>query len=284
MEKMYDYLINKVFTIPYIDKLIKEINTETFLQCVSRYVLSDKELTYGEAISKIYNYMDSSYRNEYYYKNTVFNQLLVDKHNMYDTAGLTELPISESKADFLIINGKGIVYEIKTDLDNFNRLNNQINDYYKAFKYVYVVVGYRQYNKIKEILNNSSVGIYVLYDTGTLLCRKKAKCNTKDLSYECMFGILRKKEFEYILEKHFDALPKVNNFYYYRECLEWTKKINILTFHNEMINCLKRRTVLETDDIVIENIPYELRFYAYFTKENNNYKIINEFWKKKLEV
>lgn len=64
--------------------------------------------------------MDKEYRNEYFYKNTIFNQLLVQKHDLYNTAALTELPIADSKADFVMINGKGVVYEIKTDLDNFS--------------------------------------------------------------------------------------------------------------------------------------------------------------------
>ena len=37
-----------------------------------------------------------------------------------------------------MINGRGVVYEIKTDLDNLLRLENQIRDYYKVFSYVYV--------------------------------------------------------------------------------------------------------------------------------------------------
>lgn len=40
---------------------------------------------------------------------------------------LTELPIGDSKADFIMINGRGVVYEIKTDLDNLNRLNSQLS-------------------------------------------------------------------------------------------------------------------------------------------------------------
>lgn len=32
------------------------------------------------------------------------------------------------------------------------------------------------------------------------------------------------------------------------------------------MECLKQRTVLIIDDIEIEDIPYELRFYIYFSK------------------
>ena len=286
MDKLYDYLINKVFTVPYIDKMISGTNNrETFVKCVSRYVKTDKEITYGDAISKIYHYMNESYRNEYFFKNTILNQLLIKKHDLYNTVALTELPIADSKADFIMINGRGIVYEIKTDLDNFNRLESQISDYYKAFKYVNVVVGYKQYEKVKELLVDSKVGIFVMSKSGNLRCKKIAKCNEEKLSYETMFRILRKKEFESILLKHYGKLPQVNSFQYYRECFSWITKLNIKTFQKDMLHCLKDRMHLAVEDIFEEKTPYELRFYAYFSKKNSNqYQIINDFWNDKMEV
>lgn len=229
--------------------------------------------------------MNKSYRNEYFFKNTILNQLLIKKHDLYNTVALTELPIADSKADFIMINGKGIVYEIKTDLDNFNRLETQISDYYKAFKYVNVVVGYKQYEKVKDLLADTKVGIFVMGKNGNLYCRKAAKCNEEKLSFETMFRILRKKEFESILLKHYGKLPQVNSFQYYRECLKWIMRLNIKTFQRDMLQCLKERMQLVVEDTFEEKTPYELRFYAYFSKEKNNqYQIINDFWNDKMEV
>lgn len=286
MDRLHDYLINKIFTVPYLDRMIdREYDRDTFARCVSRYVEEEEDLTYGKAISKIYHYMNSSYRNEYYYKNTIMNQLLIQKHDIYNTVALTELPIAESKADFVMINGRGIVYEIKTDLDNYSRLKGQLADYYKAFKYVYVVIGYQQYNKMKELLNDTKVGIYVLNKNGNMVCRKKAKCNLNELNHETIFRILRKKEYEKILLKHYGELPQVKDFYYYRSCLELAQKINIKTFQQEMLTCLKERSKIEIKDMLEQEIPYELRFYAYFTKDKNNqYQQINDFWNEKVVI
>ena len=176
--------VGKIFTIPYIDALIeKKQIPSTFKKCIVRYVSNDDEITYGEVISRIYAYMDKEYRNEYFYKNTIFNQLLVQRHDLYNTAALTELPIADSKADFVMINGKGVVYEIKTDLDNLQRLQNQINDYYKIFSYVNVVVSKKQLDKVCEVLEDTKVGIIELTKSGRLICRKKAYCNKESLSY-----------------------------------------------------------------------------------------------------
>lgn len=285
MEQVKEYLINKIFTVPYIDRLIFEQSVpDSFLKCISRYVKNEK-MTYGQAISKIYQYMDGEYRNEYFYKNTIFNELLIKKHDLYSTAALSELPIANSKADFVMINGKGIVYEIKTDLDSLARLDNQIADYYKVFSYVYVVVGKKQMNKVREHLEYSNVGIYEMSKNQRLICRKKALCERTKLSYEAMFQVLRKNEFEDVLLKYYGKLPKVNAFEYYRECLKWLKKINIVTFQKEIMNCLKQRTLLKVENINEYSIPYELRYYAYFSKKyRNDIESINNFLKKEMEV
>lgn len=82
--------------------------------------------------------MGKEYRTEYLYKNTILNKLLFAKHD-YKNNSFNELPIDKSKADFVMINGKGVVYEIKTELDNLDRIETQIQDYYKAFTEVVVV-------------------------------------------------------------------------------------------------------------------------------------------------
>lgn len=263
-------MVNRIFTIPYLDKMIGMNSVpETFLTCVKRYVRT-KNATVGEAISEIYYRMDREYRNEYFYKNTIFNQLLLQKHDLYHTAALTELPIGDSKADFIMINGRGVVYEIKTDLDNLSRLGNQIHDYYKVFSYVYVVVGKKQLPHVKEFLKDQKVGIYELTGSGRLICRRKAKYNRDDLSHSVMFRVLRKSEFEAILLKHFHKLPAVNSFQYYRESLKWLEKINIITLQKDVMECLKARTLMSVENKFEKQVPYELRFYAYFSKKMNS--------------
>lgn len=284
MKNFDTYMINKIFTVPYFDRMISENSVpESFSKCVKRYIKTE-EATVGEAISEIYHFMDCEYRNEYFYKNTILNQLLIKKHDLYNTAALTELPIGDSKADFIMINGRGVVYEIKTDLDNLLRLGNQINDYYKVFSYVYVVVGNKQLSHVKQFLKDQKVGIYELTASGKLICRKKALCNKESLSYETMFQVLRKAEFESILLKHFHKLPDVNSFQYYRECLKWLERLNIVTLQKDVMKCLKARTLMLVENKLEEKVPYELRFYAYFSKKvDSDYQGIDTFWNARME-
>lgn len=284
MKKFDTYMVNKIFTVPYLDRMISEDSIpDSFFEYVRRYVKTD-DATIGEAISEIYHFMNYEYRNEYYYKNTILNQLLIKKHDLYNTAALTELPIGNSKADFIMINDRGVVYEIKTDLDNLIRLENQLKDYYKVFSYIYVVVGNKQLPHVKEFLKDQKVGIYELTASGRLICRKKAFYNRDNLSYEAMFQVLRKAEFESIILKHFHKLPEVNSFQYYRECKKWLERINIVTLQKDVMKCLKARILMLIENKLEEMVPYELRFYAYFSKKiGTNYQDIDKLWNARIE-
>lgn len=284
MKKFDTYMVNKIFTVPYLDRMISEDSIpDSFFEYVRRYVKTD-DATIGEVISEIYHFMNYEYRNEYYYKNTILNQLLIKKHDLYNTAALTELPIGNSKADFIMINDRGVVYEIKTDLDNLIRLENQLKDYYKVFSYIYVVVGNKQLPHVKEFLKDQKVGIYELTASGRLICRKKAFYNRDNLSYEAMFQVLRKAEFESIILKHFHKLPEVNSFQYYRECKKWLERINIVTLQKDVMKCLKARTLMLIKNKLEEKVPYELRFYAYFSKKiGTNYQDIDKLWNARTE-
>ena len=127
--------------------------------------------------------------------------------------------------------------------------------------------------------------IIELTNSGKLISRKKAGCNRESLSYEAMFRVLRKKEFESILLDCFGKLPSVSDFVYYQECLNRIKKINIVGLQKKVMKCLKERTLLSVDDVFEERVPSELSFYVYFSKKNRlKYNKLDCFLNKKLEV
>lgn len=264
MEGKNNLILSRIFTKNMLNTLMTNGHNETFSCCVKRYLKDPDDRDYRTLISEIYAYMNSEYRNEYYYKNTMLNKLLIEKHNMKTTAALTELPIGKSKADFVMINGKGVVYEIKTELDNIDRLNNQIEDYYKAFKFVYVVTCESHYDKVIDIVDDN-VGIIILTHNNRLRTMRTAKEKFSSLDYKIIFKILRKSEFELIITETGNCLPKGSQFKYYSECQQVIQNIDIIKLQNEMLKRLKNRVILEIEEFK-EIVPYELRFLVYFSK------------------
>lgn len=257
-------LLNRIFSRNTFRQLIDEHESKTYTSVVRRYIEDYDKKNNAELISEIYSKMNQNYRNEYFYKNTLLNKLLLGIHSVNTTTALTEIPIAKSKADFLLINGKAVVYEIKTELDNFERLENQVNDYYKAFNHVAVVTCQANLkaleNKLVEI--NKPVGIYVLNKNGRLSTIRKPKRYDESLSIEIIFKVLRKSEYEEILKYEYGYLPKVSQFKYYTECKKLFNEMDINKIYREFLKKLKRRSKIELE--LFEKVPYELKFLSYF--------------------
>lgn len=255
-------VLKRFFSKNMVHDLLLGKEERLFNYVVRRYIKDPEDKSYETLISEIYSVMNKEYRTEYYYKNTMLNKLLFKNHDYRKTIALTELPVGNSKADFVMINGKGIVYEIKTELDNLERLGGQIHDYYKAFTNVYIVTYRENLERIENTVDNS-VGIMVLTKRNALKTMRKPKEYKEKLEYETIFRILRKREFEEIIKGHNMNLPQVSQFEYYTECFKLIKKIEIFELQREMLKQLKTRMKIEIAEQSIR-MPDELKFLVYF--------------------
>ena len=212
--------------------------------------------------------------------------LIQNKESCFVSA-LTELPVANSKPDFMTVDKDdvGIVYEIKTDLDSLQRLETQIRAYYKVFSSVYVVTGKKYIEEVETMLQNTNVGIIELTANNELVYKKIATCDTSHLSHETLFKVLRKKEFESIVLNYFGELPHVSDFVYYRTCFGLLKQLNIIKFQKEVMHCLGQRNIVKDVDLFIQNVPQELSFYAYFSKKyKGKYDEFASFLDKKISL
>lgn len=267
MDSTNSILLNRFFTRNTFKQVIADGESPAYTAAIRRYIVDSTNKTNVEYISEIYQYLKNEYQNEYYYKNTLLNKLLLGIHSPRTTIALTEVPIGNSKADFILINGKAVVYEIKTALDNFERLDGQIEDYYKAFSKVMVVISEKNYDDIQQRLQNSPVGICLLTKKGTLSIRKEPIEYNEMLSKSIMFKILRKNEYEKILLKIFGSLPNVSQFEYYRACQTLFESLSIDMAYKMFVQGLKLRTKI--DIVEYAKIPYELKFLIYFSNHNH---------------
>lgn len=249
--------------------LLSGDSNDVFEYVVRRYVSDPTGRSYKDLISEIYKYMGKEYRSEYFYKNIMLNKLLMKKHDYKKTIVLTELPIASSKADFIMINGRGVVYEIKTELDNLERLNSQIEDYYKAFKEVIIVTYENNVDKVIEIVPDE-VGIMVLTKREALKTVRKSKVVKDFLDINIIFEILRKYEFEEIIKKQGWNLPEVSQFIYYKECRKLISRINVEVLQKEMLLQLKKRMKIEVVEFSM-GMPEELRFLSYSDEKTLKY-------------
>lgn len=262
-------ILNRFFTQNVFLNMIQTNadDNSTYRAVIRRFISDPENRNNGALISEVYRFMSRNYRNEYFYQNTLLNKLLLGHHSINTTTALTQIPVSKSKADFILINGKAVVYEIKTELDTFDRLETQLRDYYKGFDHVCLVTSECQYGRAKMLLDNTPVGVYVLTSQNTISTklRKEPIENNAHLNHATIFKLLHKSEFEQILLQYYEALPVASQVFYYEECFKQFANIPILEAYAMALKQLKGRNRIEINEF--EKVPYELKSLFYFASQ-----------------
>lgn len=272
-----DLILNRLFTIASFNKLIEQSSLGVYSAILKRYIDTTKIKTNAEAITDIYMYLRKQYRNQYYYKNTILNKLLLGVHSINTTTALAEIPISTSKADFVLINGKAVVYEIKTELDNLERLNGQLENYYKAFDHVCVVTCTDYASELKEKLADSDVGLYVLTPNETIKRIKEPKKCCEYLNLGDMFKVLNKPEYETIIREYYGSLPNVSQVKHFSKCKELFENIPMDKAYLMFLRQLKLRNEISSIQS-FQDVPYELKSIAYFSQyRDSDYSSLQNF-------
>jgi hypothetical protein len=221
----------------------------------------DPSMPLAQFFDLIYMILFRSYRNEYIYKNAIANKILLGRHSLNTSHMLTEFRVGNCKADVVVVNGTSAVYEIKSELDSFARLENQVKNYLKIFDYINVITSASQVNKLKSILPDKA-GILLLTNRNTISTIRESKSNRKNTNQSILFDSLRKNEYVKTIKEYFGIVPDVPNTQIYKECKKLFSKIPAELAHNLTINILRRRRNTRVLKEFIEKAPASLSAYA----------------------
>ncbi len=261
----YIHTLNSFFSQKSFMDMVRNGVADSYTAAISHLVDSPETKNITSVFSDVYSFMVKDYRNEYVYQNTLLNKLLLGKHNLHTTTALTQIPVGSSKADFILINGKAVVYEIKSDLDTFSRLDSQIEDYYTAFDHVCVLTSERYYETLRSRLSDTPVGISVLTKRNTIssTMKKEPVPDTSRLKHDQIFKVLRKAEFESVILSWYGRLPDTSQVMYYGACQKMFERIPLLKAYNLSLIELKKRSKVQQSQL--DQIPYALKSLVYFT-------------------
>ena len=127
---------SSIFSSTYFLKLLRYDDYSFIDSKIERYDQSKigKTIeTYYDYIRYIYRELRKQYRNEYIYKNTFINEMLLNAYGVTDTIAINEFRVGSSIADIVMFNGTSKAFEIKTELDSDQRLDGQLADYTKTY-------------------------------------------------------------------------------------------------------------------------------------------------------
>ncbi len=235
---------------------LREILSESGLLQVAT-----KLQTVGDVFDFSYAVLQNHYRCEYIYKNAIAAKILLHRHSHKTATLLTEVAVSECKADLVLINGTTVAYEIKTELDSLERLATQLQAYRRAFDKVYVVTHQTCADRLSQQLPEG-VGLISLTNRYTLVEAKSAASNCNRIDPAVVFDILRRSEYVAVVRRHFGFVPDVPNTLIYSACRELFLRLSRPVIQAELANALKCRGAREKCSETIDLTPHSLKLHA----------------------
>lgn len=197
-------------------------------------------IKYADFFKTLYQELTRLYANEYIFKNNIINSVRLDK-KYSDSIILDEFPIGKSIADMVIINGDAEIFEIKSNLDNPDRLLDQLDTYYKAVTLVNVVIHNNELDKYLKYLKTKPCGILVLSpEHGLERIRQPERFSSK-LDHATIFKLLRKGEHLKIINDLYDQVPDVPNTELFKYCFSLIADIEVTEFQKLSFQILKKR-------------------------------------------
>ena len=286
INKKYHPALSRIFAPEVINSIV-ETGKSGYLSeiCLNSGVFEqlDTKMPLGQFFNWIYNFLFKNYRNEYIYKNAIANKILLGKHSLNTSHMLTEFRAGKCKADAVILNGTSTVYEIKSEYDTFNRLENQINAYFGIFDRINVITSASQVQKLKAVLPEKA-GILVLTDRNSIKTIRDAASNKENIKLDILFESLRKSEYLSIIKDYYGIVPDLPNTLIFKECKKLFSAIPREPALNLTIKILrKRRNIKELGNFILET-PFSLVAYT-MSICNNKRKIqhLHTFFNKSIE-
>ncbi len=281
IEKKFLPALSRVFTPIVLDSLTQKGFSPYLLEvCTNSGFIEkiDHSMTLGSFFDFVYDLLFKNYRNEYIYKNVIANKILLGRHFLKSSNMLTEFRVGNNKADVIILNGTSSVYEIKSEYDTFNRLQNQLKSYLEIFDYINVITSHSQVNKLFSILPEK-VGIMVLTDRNIISIIREAKSNRENFNPARLFDSFRKVEYTGIIKEYYGVLPDVPNTMIFNVCKKLYCKIPPVVAHDLSIRILKERTNGVTLKNFLAKAPSSMSAYAMTISnhERKMYKLLDLF-------
>lgn len=257
LDRMRSY--SSIYSSTFFSMLIKK-NDYSFIDTkIYQYdskKIGTKFVTYYDYIRYTYNELRKYYRNEYIYKNTIINNLLLKQYGTKNSIVINEFRVDNSIADIVLFNGTSKAFEIKTELDSDKRLKNQLNDYSKIFKQNYIVTHESLLDKYLSV--DDSIGVIGLFEQARSLkvYEVRAAKENNCINSDTLIKSIRTKEYKNIINKYYGELPDVSDFKMYDECRILMGDIPHNTLHDLFIDIMKNR---KSNTSLLKNHYKELR-------------------------
>lgn len=226
IDPVFHYSLAQIFGSSLLRRIGDQKHEQKLRELLERCGLhcATDEWNMASSLEAVYAYLKVNYRCEYVYKNEIARQLLLKNHSDKSATLLREVTSERAIADIVIVNGVTAAYEIKTELDNFDRLNNQLTSYSKLYDQLYVVTHERAVQAVTQRVA-PYVGLMVLDEQGAITTQRQAEDISHLFEPATAVVTLRQSELVTAIEKATGALPAMGTAAIFSYCRAWYENL-----------------------------------------------------------
>ena len=147
----------------------------------------------GDVFDTAFEVLRREYPIEYLYKSCVLQKWVFGTYSPRTSALYMEFRVANARADMLFVNGRAEVLEVKTRFDDTTRLEPQLEEYYRCFKSVSLVVEEHQVAQYAEQLPEQ-VGLLALTPRYQLSVRRRPRESSENLDTIQISRLLHQRE------------------------------------------------------------------------------------------
>jgi hypothetical protein len=230
------FLRNEITRLLNNDHRSINLKIERYDKC-----LFEKDITYLQYYKYLYRVLGKHYQNEYYFKNEFLNKWLKSELGNSDSVIFSEFRIGKAIADLAMFNGTSKVFEIKTILDNMDRLSGQLDAYSKIFNEIYLIVPAECVNRYLGCKHNVGIISFDSQDNSFNLIRKADSLLNVEVS--ALMEVLYTHEYKNIVLSYYGILPEMTDFTQFEICSQYIRRIPLEDLNKLFVKCIKKRMV-----------------------------------------
>jgi hypothetical protein len=258
--------ISRMFSSTVIREMARKGRSQLFARLAQQSLLLAHLPTSSSTVSNLFELAFSvlkrrGYRDEYVYKAALTQNVLLGKHNLRTASMVTEFRVGDCKADVVILNGTGTVYEIKSERDSLSRLQRQMASYAKVFAKVYVIAAECHVAAVIDLVPEH-VGVRCLDQRGYITLKREAVEQPERTCPAAIFDCLRTDEARRILIAQNVFVPQVPNTEISALLKQLFVQLEPTVAHRGMVEVLKKTRNLLPLSELIDQLPLSLQTAA----------------------
>jgi hypothetical protein len=267
-EKVNQAALAEFFSARVVRQMAREGSSGIFSRLVDQSGIADV-IDHSRPISDVFEFAlehskRPSCRHEYIYKAAIVEKVLLGAHSLRTASMLTEFRANNCKADVVILNGTATAYEIKSERDNLEKLERQVDAYRSIFASVNVIAASSHVDEIVKVVPND-VGIQVLTSRFQISTLRRAINDPRRVLPGCIFESLPLAESKAIAVFLGLKIPDVPNTQIFTALKRDFSKLDPAAVHSAMVRVLRKSRSQIGMSWFIKNMPKSLHTAALTT-------------------